>query len=310
MRRRVGERSAQLSAAVAAIVVAACAGVCLPVRAQVQESIPSVVLSRPLSVRNAGMNGAGAALVDHAGAVFSNPAGIATIRHIGIEGSYWATPSDGSIMSGALAWRLSQFDVGFGLARFKPGNGQGANGPIDERELAGVGTLVYRFGIIALGGSGKYVRRVTDETQESAFGADAGIAIALFDIMAIGISTQNLGGPLGGDSTIELPGLTRVAMMWNYVDPLETFRLLSTFELQWPEGEDFRVVAGGEGGVVVGGVGLFARAAYATASIGSVDSHMSYGASLAVADVAFDYAYQQKDLAGEPAHRFGFRLTL
>ena len=98
--------------------------------------------------------------------------------------------------------------------------------------------------------------------------------------------------------------------MWNYVDPLETFRLLSTVELQWPEGEDFRVVAGGEAGFVVGGVGLLARAAYGTASTGSIYSHMSYGASLAVADIAFDYAYQQKDLAGEPAHRFGFRLTL
>lgn len=311
--RSLGARSPQLNEAVLVIVVAAFASVCVPARAQVTEGTPSVIFSRPLSVRSAGMNGAGAALVDHAGAVFSNPAGIATIRHIGIEGAYRATPSDGSIISGAMAWRLSQFDVGLGIARFRPGIGTGAN-PLsdlgDARELGGVGTLVYRFGIIALAGSGRYVQRAVDESREDAFGADAGLAIALFDIMAIGVSTQNLGGRLGGESTIEMPGLTRVGMMWNYVDPLETFRLLSTVELQWPEGKDFRIVMGGEGGVVVGGVGLFGRAAYGSESTGSIFSHMSYGASLAVAKIVFDYAYQEKDFGGEPAHRFGFRLTL
>ena len=313
MLRRTDERCRHLTVVVLVMVASACAGVFGHVKAQVSASTPSIVLSRPLSVRSAGMNGAGAALVGNAGAVFSNPAGIATIRHIGLEGAYRAGPSEGSIASGALAWRLRQFDIGVGFARFKPGSGANLNpvpGMAGDRELAGVGSLVYRFGIIAVAGSGKYVQRVVDDSRESAFSADAGMAIAVFDIMAIGFSMQNIGGRWGDESSLAMPGLTRLAMMWNYVDPLETFRLLSTVELQWPDGEGFRVVVGGEAGVVVSDVGLFGRAAYGTESAGSVFSRMTYGGSLTMANMALDYAYQKADLSGEPAHRFGFRLAL
>jgi hypothetical protein len=169
---------------------------------------------------------------------------------------------------------------------------------------------VYRFGIIALAGSGKYVRRVVEGIPESAVSADAGLAIAIFDIMAIGFSMQNMGGRWGGSGGVELPQLTRAGVMWNYVDPLETFRLLSTVEVQWPDGKDARVVLGGEGGVVLGGVGLFARAAYATEPGGSMYSRMTYGGSVTLAELALDYAYQEQDLNGLSAHRFGFRLAL
>jgi len=262
------------------------------------------------------MNGAGGALVGTAGAIFSNPAGIATIRHIALEGIYRSAPSDGSLIAGALAWRLRQFDLGFGVSRYRFGSDpsthpiSGIPAGADAREIAGVGSLVYRFGIIALAGSGKYVRRVVDGSPESAVSADAGIAIAVFDIVAIGFSMQNVGGRWGGTGGVTMPQLSRLAMMWNYVDPLETFRLLSTAELQWPEGEDARMVLGGEGGIVVGEIGLFARAAYGTQPSGSAYSKITYGGSLSIAEFSLDYAYQERDLLGLAVHRFGFRLTL
>jgi hypothetical protein len=262
------------------------------------------------------MNGAGGALVGNAGAVFSNPAGIATIRHVGVEGGYRVTPSNGSLFSGALAWRLRQFDLGVGVARYRFGDEPGTQFlpgmPIgaEAREYVGVGSLVYRFGIIALGGSGKYVRRVVDNASEDAFSADAGLAIAIFDIMAIGFSMQNVGGRWGGSGGVDLPQLSRFAVMWNHVDPLETFRLLSIVEVQWPEGEDSRIVFGGEGGIVLSEVGFLARAAYATKTgIGNY-SHWTFGGSVTLSDLALDYAYQDRDLNGLAAHRFGFRLAL
>lgn len=313
MPHRTDDRCPVFTIVVFLLVACGCAGFVEQVRAQGSASTPSIVLSRPLSVRSAGMNGAGAALVGNSGAVFSNPAGIATIRHIGIEGAYRPGPSDGSITSGALAWRLRQFDIGVGLARFEPGS-DGSSIPVpgvaENSELAGVGSIVYRFGIIAVAGSGKYVRRVVDDSPEGAFSSDAGLAIAVFDIIAIGFSMQNLGGNWGAQSAVEMPGLTRLAAMWNYVDPLETFRLLSTVELQWPEGQNVRLVVGGEGGMVVHDVGLFGRAAYAAEPTGSVFSHMTYGGSVTMANMALDYAYQESDISGEPAHRFGFRLVL
>lgn len=284
--------------------------------AQVPDTLPAVILEQPLSVRSAGMNGAGAALVGNAGAVFSNPAGIATIRHIAIEGAYRATPAGGKLHAGALAWRMRQFDLGFGVARHKYGTDPSSSPlpgvPVDAEaaELAGIGSLIYRFGMIALGGSGKYVQRTIDDSRETAFSADAGFAIAVFDIMAIGFSRQNIAGNWAGESAVELRGVTRLATMWNYVDPLESYRLLSTVELQWPEGNDFRVVLGAEGGIVVGGVGLLGRAAYMSVPSESYHSHMSYGGSVRLANVALDYAYQDSELSGEPAHRFGLRMSL
>ncbi len=295
---------------------AANAGVTATACAQVSTAAPSIVLSRPVSVRSAGMNGAGGALVGNAGAVFSNPAGIATIRHVGVEGGYRDTPSGGSLFSGALAWRIRQFDLGIGVARYRFGNESGPQFlpgmPVgaEAREYAGVGSLVYRFGIIALGGSGKYVRRVVDNTSDNAFSADAGLAIAIFDIMAIGFSMQNLGGCWGGSGGVRLPQLSRLAVMWNHVDPLETFRLLSIVEIQWPDGESSRIVLGGEGGIVVSGVGLLARAAYATRTGLEDFSHWTFGGSVALSDLALDYGYQDRDLNGLAAHRFGFRLAL
>ena len=56
----------------------------MPLAAQVS---PPAILSLPGSVRSAGLHGAGAALVGDAGAVFANPVGIATLRHIGLEGT-------------------------------------------------------------------------------------------------------------------------------------------------------------------------------------------------------------------------------
>src|SRR5574341_816679 len=89
------------------------AGAPLPLVAQ---GMAPAVLSLPGSVRSAGLHGAGAALVGDAGAVFANPVGIATLRHIGLEGTYRRTRFNATAATAALGWRLSQFDLGLGLA--------------------------------------------------------------------------------------------------------------------------------------------------------------------------------------------------
>src|SRR5574341_643016 len=61
----------------------------MPLAAQ---AVAPAVLSLPGSVRSAGLHGAGAALVGDAGALFSNPVGIATLRHIGLEGTVRRSP--------------------------------------------------------------------------------------------------------------------------------------------------------------------------------------------------------------------------
>jgi len=209
-------------------------GVTTPVLAQDEP----VVLRFPASIRAAGFNGAGVALVGNAGAVFFNPAALATIRHVALEGALQSGPFAGDLSSAAVGWKIRQFNIGFGLHYFdcdcSPGPGGGfltpANTPVEATELLTVGSLVYRFGLIALGGSGKWVSRDIEGVRERGVSADLGMAIAVFDIMAIGFAVQNVGGNWSKTSNLRMPRLTRFGFTMNYVDPQGTFRLLSTVE--------------------------------------------------------------------------------
>jgi hypothetical protein len=276
-----------------------------------------VVLQFPASIRSTGFNGAGVALVGNAGALFFNPAGLATIRHMAVEGALQSGPFAGELSTAAIGWRLRQFDLGFGVHFFdydtSPGPGDGfvtaAGTPVDATELLAVGSLVYRFGLIALGGSGKWVRRDIAGVRETGVSADLGLAIAFFDIMAIGFAVQNVGGNWSNASNLVLPRLTRFGFTMNYVDPQGSFRLLSTLEWQWPDGRDGRFVIGGEGGIVLRGVGVVGRLGYGGGKQGATRAAVTFGASLELGAIDVDFAYDPNDLLAEPARRIGVRLA-
>src|SRR5207248_1851132 len=69
----------------------------------------------PGSARLAGMGGAGAAIVGDAGVIFTNPAGLATVHRLAVEGSYEAYPSGSTLSTGAIALR-----AGFTMNYFDP----------------------------------------------------------------------------------------------------------------------------------------------------------------------------------------------
>lgn len=284
-----------------------------------QDSIlpPPLVLTLPVSVRSIGMSGAGVALVGDAGAIFSNPAGLATIGHVSLEGAYRSAPGDARLVSGALGWRVAQFDIGIGGRYFDLGTdpaqyvGPAAPPGSDSREALGVASLVYRYGMIAVGVSGRYARRSIDSVHVRGFSGDAGLALAVFDIMALAFSVQNIGGNWKEGSTLPLPRLTRLGFTMNYVDPQESFRLLSTVEVQWPDGYSARLVVGAEAGVVIKGVGVIGRVGYGGEPPGLPNaSKASFGGTVALGVLDVDYAYRAHDLLEESAHHIGVRLTL
>jgi hypothetical protein len=279
-----------------------------------QTDPPAYVTTIPASVRSVGLGGAGVALVGDAGAVFSNPAGLATISAVSLEGAFRTTPGHGKLFSGAAAIRLGQFDLG-GSGRYLDFGGDptqylGAGAPMGSyaREALMQGTVVYRYGLIAAGFTGRYVRRSVDSLHIRAFTGDAGIAIAIFDIMAFAFSVQNLGGNWRS-TDLALPRLSRLGFTMNYVDPQESFRLLSTLEVQWPEGGGARWVVGGEAGIVIQGVGVVGRAAYGGRSIGLPGAKWSAGGTVTLGAMDLDYAYRVRDFFDEHAHHFGVRLT-
>jgi hypothetical protein len=276
-------------------------------QAQTARSAP-LVLRVPGSVRSAGLNGAAAALVGDAGSVFGNPAGLATIRHIAVEGAYRRESTTGHVITAAGAWRLRQFDLGGGvqyLGLVSPSGGVGT-GP---HETLAAGSVVYRSGLIAAGATAKWLRTTTGGVEERAWGGDVGLAIALFDIMAIGFSMQNIGGNFDDRSAVVMPRLTRLGFTMNYVDPQESFRLLSAVEVQWPEGRSARAVLGGEAGTVIKGVGVVGRLAYGSRWPDYHPSAVTYGGSVVLSRVVVDYSFDPSILT-QSRHRLGLRLTL
>jgi len=302
----------------------ACVAALVPIAAAAQSPVGMVVFQIPPSVRAAGLGNAGAALMGDAGAVFANPAGLALVRHVALEASYHGAPFDAYQSTAALGLRLGQFDLGGGFQYFGYGaeaeivpdpatggvTGLPTGATVSGREYLAVGTAIYRLGLLAFGGSIKAVgQRVSDLTDRGVTG-DLGIAVALFDIAALGFAVQNVSGNWRDASALVLPHLTRLGFTMNYVDPQETFRLLSTLEVQWPEAADARVVLGVEGGIVVSGVGVLARGAYGSRPANAAISKFSTGLSITIGGLTVDYAYTPMALLGGGEQHIGVRLRV
>jgi hypothetical protein len=285
------------------LVLAALAGFSLvagsvPVAAQSEGGVAVL----PGSARSAGMGGAGVALVGDAGSIFANPAGLATMRHAALEGFYERRPDDHTVSAAAGAVRVGRFNYGAGALLLSP-----ASGHSQPSDVLALSTLVYRFGLIALGVSGKYVRQTVGGVEQDAWAGDAGLAIALFDIFALAASVQNIGGDLG-DGT-HLPHRTRVGLTLNYVDPQGSLRLLTTLEGQWQTDRSAVLVAGAEGGIRAGGIGILGRIGATGQPEQSIESAVSFGGGLELGRVHLDYAYRGSDNPNGGTHQVGIRWT-
>ena len=285
-----------------------------PAAAQTQDTV--YLLQLPASVRSVGLNSAGVAILGDAAGVFTSPTALATLRHAGLEAAYRSAPGDAFVMSGALGWRLRQFDLGVGGRLFDFGTnpdqylGGGVPAGTSSREVLGTASLVYRFGILALGVTGKYTRRTVGDVWTGGVSGDAGLAFAFFDIMAIAFAVQNIGGNWRDTSSLVMPRLTRLGFTMNYVDPQESFRLLSTFEMMWRAGESARAVIGMEAGAVLkGALGVIGRAGWSGRPDVLSNSELTFGGTVQVGTLMLDYAYRDEDLLGEPGHYWGARFT-
>ena len=260
------------------------------------------VAAFPGSTRAAGLAGAGAALVGDAGAIFANPAALATVSRLAFDASYQrASASDTVFYAAAVATRLPRLDWGAGVEALAPS----AAARLASADLLAASALVYRTGLVALGVTAKYARQTIGGVADHAWAGDAGMAIAVFDILALGVSVQNIGGDFGGG--VHLPRRTRAGFTMNYVDPQGTVRLLTTFEGQWPDRGSPFLVVGVEGGVVAHGVGLLARAGYAGHSVATSASPFALGGSVALGPLDVDYAYRDGTGGGGATHRVGLR---
>jgi len=286
------------------------------------QSDGSVLGSLPGSTRAAGLGGAGVALIGDAGSLFANPAGIAAIHHLALEGSFEPYIGGSTYSAGALALRAGRFAWGFGVQALDYGTepeivadsstggrrGIATGATFTASDVLATSGLVYRRGLMAAGVAVKYARDQIGGWSADTWGGDVGVALAVFDIFALGVSVQNLGGDFGpaGDGA-RLPRRTRAGFTMNYVDPEGTYRLLTTIEGQWPADGPAQLASGIETGVVTGGVGLVGRVGYVTRSPTSVASRWSLGGGIELRRMHLDYAYQSIALLGGGTHRVGIR---
>jgi hypothetical protein len=281
----------------------------------------SVLTALPGSTRSAALGGAGVALVGDAGAMFDNPAGIATIHHLSIEGSYEPYLAGTAITTAGLALRVGRLTWGFGAQALDYGSepeivpdpatggrrGVPTGASFHPYEALATTSVVYRRGLAAFGITTKYDRQQIGSEMSDAWAGDIGMSIAVFDIMALGVSVQNLGGDLGAGAL--LPRRTRAGLTLNYTDPQGTFRLLTTLEGQWTRDHRAVLVQGVEGGIVTAGVGLVGRIGYATRPAVTDASRLTFGAGVVLGRLALDYAFQGYDVLGGGTHRVGLRWT-
>lgn len=277
----------------------------VPVAAAQSAPLP-LILTLPITTRSAGLGGASVALSGDAGSTFLNPAGLATIQHVAIEGSLQRYP-DGSIETmGAAAFRFLQFDLGGGYhyLRFSDSSGVKDN-------LVWSGSGVYRFGFIALGSSLKYVALEDSSGQVRRSAAmDAGAGIHVFDLMTLAFAVRNLADWRVNGGPLQLPVSKHLGFSFNFTDPQETARLLTTVEVVWTDRAERRTLLGLEAGAVLGKVGLVGRLGYGAAPEGAGQKEVSLGGGLVLSRFNIDYAWQRRTKLGSHIHRLGLRFTL
>ncbi len=259
----------------------------------------------PASVRVAGFAGAGVAIPGYAAAVFDNPSAIGPIRALSLELAYARLPDRSWYTTGAAAVRAGPFNLGGGYRYLRVQGDQ-----LVRDNLSWVAAGVYRLSGVAVGGSAKYVS-LADSTGAiyRTLTSDAGITLAFFDIVAIGLAFQNLGRYSLSGPRLPLPASTHLGFSFNLIDTYSNGRLLATVETVWTEGEPRRSIIGLEGGAVFHGVGLVGRIGSGGQPAGSGVGKTSYGASLVLPRTRVDYAFQHRSALGRSVHLIGISWT-
>ncbi|HEV8355367.1 MAG TPA: hypothetical protein VGQ17_01210 [Gemmatimonadales bacterium] len=266
-----------------------------------------VILGFPSSVQAAGLAGAGVALPGYAGALFVNPAGLAPIRVLSVEGGFSRTTDRSTYAMAAAAGRIGRFNLGLGARYLRfPASAT----TLDN--LSWVGAAVYRYSGIAFGASVKYVSvEERDQPIARALTGDLALQVAFFDIAALALSAQNLGPARLTGASLDLPAALHLGFSLNLLDTYSNGRLLATIESAWSSEDRGRTVVGLEAGGAVAGLGLVLRAGSGRQPglAGGLLSNTTFGGGLLLGRARLDYAFQRRSALGRDVHLVGARWT-
>lgn len=275
--------------------------------AQSPPRLTPVIMGFPSSVQAAGLAGAGVALPGYAGALFVNPAGIAPIRVLSLEGGFSRRPDHSTYAMLAAATRAGKLNLGLGY-RYLLFSADSST----YDNLSWVGAAVYRLGGIAIGASTKYVSvEQRDGPVTRSLTGDLAVQVAFFDIAALAVSAQNLAQSDLSGVGLDLPTALHLGFSLNLLDTYSNGRLLATIESVWSAGERGRTVLGLEVGAAVSGIGVVGRIGTGRQPglVGGLLSNTTFGGSLLLGRARLDYAFQNRSALGHDVHLFGARWT-
>jgi hypothetical protein len=267
-----------------------------------QEDIP-VVVALPATAWATGFGNAGIALPGFAGSVYSNPAGLTSIRSVGFEAAWSRLSSDATYTLASIGARKQRWFVGLA--------GQRVTGPNESKPVGSsyAGSLGFSKGMTA---AGVTLRRVANtvpgQPQRSAVAADVGTILAVFDIAALGVVVENAIVDQHQDPGLKMPRVWRAGFSMNFLDTYSNGRLMGTIETAWAEGRRRATTIGVEGAMVVKGVGVLGRVGR-TGAVGSVPPQTSYGASVLIGRARIDYGYLETGPFGGRLREIGIRWT-
>jgi hypothetical protein len=226
--------------------------------------------------------------------------------------------------------RIGRFTLGGGFALLDfggdsvivpdpldPDAGMATGATITAYQAMAVGALAYRRGMMSAGINVKALREhisggMPDRYTAHGVTGDFGFAIAVFDIMALGFTRENVAGRMRGNDgeALELPGATRIGFTLNFVDPQGTARLMTTSDYVAPPGGDSYFAFGVEGGMITREIGVTGRLGFPLGRADSDRAGLVYGGTLQIRFFRLDWSYQPYDALGTASHRFGARWML
>lgn len=261
-------------------------------------------IAMPLSVRQMGMGDVSLGGIDVLRA-WSNPA------LLGRQRSRGEAAINGSSMFGAEATRIGMgvgvvinqnWAVGLLASTYGVGFAQlDALGTVTGQNLSQRSTSAglvgsARFGVVALGVTGKWISDSVGGVTASAAGGDVGIAITPFDGMTAGVAYRNLGGALGTPVTGLVADALPSEIRGGAAYTIDTVRLTGGVEYVKPVDAPARIGLGMEWwpAPVVGLRG-------GVAGVSTVQTQITFGVSVAYGNIGVDYGVGAHPLG--PIHR-------
>jgi len=281
-------------------------------------------LKMPVGVRNVGMGETGVAFSD-VNCVYYNPAGLGWLTKP--ELTFAHTQQIQSVSFEHASGILPVTDWGaFGLSVYYLGTGniQGYDntGAPTVNVDAYYGAAAVSYGKYVLGerieGDGltagvtlKYIFSKLDDAPGTAIGCDIGTMyvfkpsqITLDNLLAVGLSVQNLGTKLKYDNDGDpLPMNIKAGAMYKFLVP--KVKPILTLDVNKYNDSDLYVCMGGE--ISLKDVIAF-RAGYVTKGSRDTDSGLRFGVGLKSYGLSFDYAYSGLGDLGN-VHKFGLTVN-